>query len=427
MEITCQTASALAAAHTRGIVHRDLKPDNLFLVPDETLAAKERVKVLDFGIAKLRGDVRGGAVRTQTGAIMGTPQYMSPEQCRGFSDAIDHRTDIYALGIILYEMLCGQAPFVSEGLGDILLRHMTEVPAPLCAHVPEIPESLERAVLRALAKNPDERFDSMADFARAVREYDSKVALTARVAGPRDAREKSTAIAATVLARSVTPPPVLVSSGITPAPVRVPYGTPPPPEVVFALTPGSGAASAGAPVPGTVGTGPADPTWVPRPDSVGAHTTLSAHTGQIAAVTARMPPRRGRRGFMIGVAAGGLAVIGVVAVLVLRSPSPAIIVRPAAPAAVARPPLVEAPAPAAAPLVVPALAANAATSDPGLTVKSASVQGKKAAKRRAKAAAGSAVPAAPPGEARPPSAPAPASPPAHTPLPTSGPKAGGKW
>jgi serine/threonine-protein kinase len=427
VEITCQTASALAAAHTRGIIHRDLKPDNLFLVPDETMVAKERVKVLDFGIAKLRGDVRGGAVRTQTGAIMGTPQYMSPEQCRGFSEAIDHRTDIYALGIILYEMLCGQAPFVSEGLGDILLRHMTEVPAPLCAHVPEIPESLERAVLRALAKNPDERFDSMADFARAVREYDSKVALTARAAGPKDPRDKPTAMAATVLARSVTPPPVLVSSGITPAPVRVPYGTTPPPEVVFALAPDSGARPAGAPVPRTVGTGPADPTWVPRPDSVGAHTTLSAHTGQIAAATARIPPRRSPRRLMIGVAVGGLAVIGVVAVLVLRSPSPATVGRPAAPAAVARPPLVEAPAPAVAPLAAPAPAASTGVPDPALSAKSASAQGKKAAKRRGKAAAGPASLAAPPREARPASAPAPASPPAHAPLPTSGPRAGGKW
>jgi len=171
VEIACQTASALAAAHTRHIVHRDLKPDNLYLLPDESRVTKVRVKVLDFGIAKLRGDARGGAVKTQTGAIMGTPLYMSPEQCRGISADIDHRTDIYALGTILYEMLCGQAPFPGEGLGDILMRHMSEAPVSLRRRVPEIPESLDHAVLRALAKKREERFDSMDEFAQAVREY----------------------------------------------------------------------------------------------------------------------------------------------------------------------------------------------------------------------------------------------------------------
>ena len=108
VDVATQTASALQAAHGKGIVHRDLKPDNLFLVPDDGRPFGARVKVLDFGIAKLRGELSGGGAKTQTGSVMGTPPYMSPEQCRGITEEIDHRTDIYALGIILYEMLAGR-------------------------------------------------------------------------------------------------------------------------------------------------------------------------------------------------------------------------------------------------------------------------------------------------------------------------------
>ena len=109
LNVGVQTASALRAAHAKGIVHRDLKPDNLFLISDDD-GNQTRVKVLDFGIAKLRGDLSGSGAKTQAGAIMGTPPYMSPEQCRGVSDEIDHRTDIYSLGILLFEMLSGSPP-----------------------------------------------------------------------------------------------------------------------------------------------------------------------------------------------------------------------------------------------------------------------------------------------------------------------------
>jgi len=161
--IAAQTASALAAAHAAGIVHRDLKPDNLFLVPDDRDAAQEMVKVLDFGIAKLgQQGSNVNSVKTRTGSVMGTPAYMSPEQCRGTRE-IDHRTDIYALGVILFEMLCGRAPFVSEGFGEMVHMHISQPPPPPRTINPAIPEDLERLILWCLAKEPDERMQTMGD------------------------------------------------------------------------------------------------------------------------------------------------------------------------------------------------------------------------------------------------------------------------
>jgi eukaryotic-like serine/threonine-protein kinase len=160
--IAAQMASALAAAHAAGIVHRDLKPDNLFLVPDERDNALEMVKVLDFGIAKLGQDAHHNSVRTRTGSVMGTPAYMSPEQCRGTRE-IDHRSDIYSLGVILFEMLCGRPPFVSEGFGEMVHLHISQPPPAPRTIEPTVPEDLERLILWCLAKEPDERVQTMAD------------------------------------------------------------------------------------------------------------------------------------------------------------------------------------------------------------------------------------------------------------------------
>jgi serine/threonine-protein kinase len=157
--VAWETASAVGAAHAKGIVHRDLKPENLFLSRDPSAPGVEKVKVLDFGIAKLHASP--SQISTQTGAVMGTPVYMSPEQCRGARDEVDHRTDIYSLGVILYEMLAGKPPFQGEAFGDLLLRHMTEAPAPLGPLNPEVPAFLEEVVMRALAKRREDRFSSM--------------------------------------------------------------------------------------------------------------------------------------------------------------------------------------------------------------------------------------------------------------------------
>jgi tRNA A-37 threonylcarbamoyl transferase component Bud32 len=161
--IAGQTASALAAAHAAGIVHRDLKPDNLFLVPDDRDTSLERVKVLDFGIAKLGQQASNvSSVRTRTGSVMGTPAYMSPEQCRGTRE-IDHRTDIYALGVILYEMVCGRPPFVSEGFGEMVHLHISAPPPPPRTIDPTIPQDLERLILWCLEKEPADRVQTMTD------------------------------------------------------------------------------------------------------------------------------------------------------------------------------------------------------------------------------------------------------------------------
>jgi eukaryotic-like serine/threonine-protein kinase len=166
LRLARQLASSLASAHAQQIIHRDLKPDNIFLVPDAEVAAGERTKILDFGIAKLSDD-HPGKLETKTGVLIGTPRYMSPEQCRGLTD-IDHRSDIYALGCVLFHLLTGNPPFDGEGPGDIISAHIRE-PAPTpSSQVPELPPAVDALVMRCLAKSRTERFQSMADVTAAI-------------------------------------------------------------------------------------------------------------------------------------------------------------------------------------------------------------------------------------------------------------------
>jgi serine/threonine protein kinase len=152
---------ALDAAHAAGIVHRDLKPENVFLVQhdDGTLFPK----LLDFGIAKLlpsnKEKTGGGGVKTQTGMQIGTPYYMSPEQCRGIG--VDHRTDIYAFGVMVHRTLTGQMPFDGESMMDIMMKHMASAPPPMSQVFPEL-APLDASVARMLAKDPAERPQSHA-------------------------------------------------------------------------------------------------------------------------------------------------------------------------------------------------------------------------------------------------------------------------
>ena len=164
--IALQIADALSASHAKGIVHRDLKPDNVMLVT----RARERdfVKLLDFGIAKLTGST-ASSHRTRTGMVIGTPQYMSPEQCEGRGH-IDHRTDVYALGIVLYQMLTGRVPFSGEGFGEVLVQQMASPPLAPSAVVPQIPELIELVVLKALEKRSVDRYPSMDDMMLALQD-----------------------------------------------------------------------------------------------------------------------------------------------------------------------------------------------------------------------------------------------------------------
>src|SRR6266540_984322 len=155
--IFTQLAEALSYAHAHGVVHRDLKPANALI------DSYGNIFLTDFGIAKL---LESASPRlTQTDAIMGTPAYISPEQAQG--QPVDQRSDIYSLGIILYEMVTGSVPFVADTPLAVLFKHITD-PLPLPSKVkPDIPESIEKVILKALAKNPQDRFATASDFVEA--------------------------------------------------------------------------------------------------------------------------------------------------------------------------------------------------------------------------------------------------------------------
>tara|TARA_R110002073_G_scaffold256849_5_gene419605 strand:+ start:72716 stop:74428 length:1713 start_codon:yes stop_codon:yes gene_type:complete len=164
LHICAQVADALAASHKTNIVHRDLKPDNIILIKHRS--TDDFVKLLDFGIAKLTGD-QPGSSRTRTGIVMGTPAYMSPEQCEGKGN-IDQRTDVYALGVVLYQMITGQVPFLGSGYGEILVQHLTQPPPPPSTIRGVIPPHVEAVCMKALEKSPDARYQCMEDFIAAL-------------------------------------------------------------------------------------------------------------------------------------------------------------------------------------------------------------------------------------------------------------------
>ena len=161
--IVRQVGSALAAAHREGIVHRDLKPQNIFLVPMEVDGRMVEVaKVLDFGISKWRGSE---TVKTQESALLGTPQYMAPEQATGRHDSVDQRTDVFALGSIVYEMLCGQPAFTGASIPEVVFKVVYEQPAPIASAVPD---HIANAIRRAMSKDSAERFETVSDFVEAL-------------------------------------------------------------------------------------------------------------------------------------------------------------------------------------------------------------------------------------------------------------------
>ncbi len=164
VEVCRQACRALTAAHAQGIVHRDLKPANLFMCkrPDGELL----VKVLDFGVAKM-GD---GASLTKTGTVVGTPSYMAPEQARGLP-SVDGRADVYSMGAVLYRMLGGRPPFDHDDPASILLAVVNEPPVPLRQLNPNVSPALERIVMAAMTKEPEQRYPSAAAFEAALASF----------------------------------------------------------------------------------------------------------------------------------------------------------------------------------------------------------------------------------------------------------------
>jgi serine/threonine protein kinase len=160
-ELGKQISSVLEAVHKAGITHRDLKPDNIFVVPDDELACGERIKIVDFGIAKLSG-IGGGMTATSSGS-MGTPAYMSPEQWKNTKN-VDWRADAYSLGCLAFEMVAGRPPFIATTIGEACSMHLTEQP-PRLASVAAVPPSLDALIASLLEKSPEQRPATMREIA----------------------------------------------------------------------------------------------------------------------------------------------------------------------------------------------------------------------------------------------------------------------
>lgn len=253
---------AVASAHAQGVIHRDLKPDNVFLTVRE--GRPDFVKVLDFGIAKFSLRKPGEPFKTQTGVVLGTPAYMSPEQCESRA-SLDHRSDVYALGVIAFQMTTGRLPFTAEGFGGMLVAHLTSAPPAPRSIDPGIPERIDQAILKALQKKPEDRFVSVGAFLEAISGRPPStfhvgtgvVRLPPAMALPATAHTSyaaPTAPATPSLAASPTalasPPAVSTTMRASTGQLAISDGTPPPasakPMRLVAVALGSGLLLAGA-------------------------------------------------------------------------------------------------------------------------------------------------------------------------------------
>ena len=215
VEYTRQILSALRFAHRHGIVHRDIKPHNV-LVDGEG-----RVKVTDFGIARA-----GASQMTEAGSIVGTAQYLSPEQARGTN--VDQRSDLYSLGVVLYELLTGAAPFSGDTPVEIAMRHLSQAPEPPSAKRPNLPHDLDLLVMRALAKDPEERYQS-------AEEMDGDLERIARGAAVSRETEES---ATQIISAATGPMAATAATMIAPPPRAIAAAPPPtggPPQVYYDL------------------------------------------------------------------------------------------------------------------------------------------------------------------------------------------------
>jgi eukaryotic-like serine/threonine-protein kinase len=175
IEVTCQILRAIGFAHRRGIVHRDIKPHNVLLAQDGPGDGDPRFKVTDFGISRTTA-----SQMTEAGSIVGTAQYLSPEQARGAP--VDQRSDIYSVGVVLFELLTGKLPFSGETPLEIAMKHLSEIPKAPSALRPEIPTDLDMVVLRALAKDPEDRFQTAEEMERELARVAGGAGVTAETA-----------------------------------------------------------------------------------------------------------------------------------------------------------------------------------------------------------------------------------------------------
>jgi eukaryotic-like serine/threonine-protein kinase len=313
MPILKGIARAMDAAHAKGILHRDLKPENVFLVFDED--GHVQAKLLDFGLVKLLGEA-SGSHKTKTGTPMGTPYYMSPEQCRGVE--VDAHTDVYAFGAMVFQVLTGRVPFEGESAMDILVKHMSQDPPSASSLVPELSAEVDLALRRMLAKEPKFRPDTLG---QALEELASQSGLSAGMSTPR-----------------LPPPSGAIVSG---------------PDVTASAT------------SATVADVRADkPNAEPRP----AQTLLGSESD----VT---PPRASRTPLVVGV--GGalvLALVAAVALVSLRGPraetsQAGLTSQPSSPDAAA--PLAPSGAPSGAPSVAPSVASKEDPREVSVTISGA--------------------------------------------------------
>jgi tRNA A-37 threonylcarbamoyl transferase component Bud32 len=209
-------AEALDAAHAKGIVHRDLKPENMFVLTEPP----DSIKLVDFGIAKLAGDLQAQQVhKTRSGAVMGTPLYMSPEQCRD-SAAIDFRTDIYSLGCVMFEMLTGRPPFVRDNFGELMVAHLTQ-PAPDPRTLqPSVPAPLAELTNELLRKDPAQRPASMRAIAERLMAYVSRMTTVPGAASALPGAAANTAS----LGGAATFAPTPLTAAAAPAIVKTTFG-----------------------------------------------------------------------------------------------------------------------------------------------------------------------------------------------------------
>jgi serine/threonine-protein kinase len=225
-KIITQVARALARAHAAGITHRDLKPENVFLCTNED---DEVVKVLDFGVAKVKDSAKATMARTGVGTLIGTPHYMSPEQVKGIQE-VDHRTDLWALGVMTYQCVVGELPFDSEGVGDLLIRiSMAELPVPSKIYA-SLPAAFDTWFARACDRDPNKRFQSARELAEALARVVASVPEAMR--GELSQRPVSLRPPATAPQSARTPPPRPVAKA--PAPPTPPRAAAKPAAVTAA-------------------------------------------------------------------------------------------------------------------------------------------------------------------------------------------------